>query len=781
MASIFNKQADITQHPNRNKFDYSKNVYGTYKAGYLYPNLVMRAVPTDQFRIKTDYFMNFMPTAYPLQSRMRVIQHFFEVPIRLLWDDYENWSMGLDKEAVPPYIDQPAEKFFTGGLYDHLGVPTTIMSDVPVAVPLEVHKGLSQGVTSAKDNIIYQFPEDGMLQLGVACPTVDIMMNSTTGMVVDSEDKYYEFANAIISESRKGNDVIRFNATGNGWTLSDSVTARTHYIAGMAINMSGLRITGTEEQVEFKSVPNQDGLVEKWNTRTVSHARIAMFCSDAEGASINKCRLRYVGGDGVYSGESSAGAKNYSKINKWYSKDVQTIDSIMEEYQNGTVYVVLLWRLTGQNNQDLIPPARYSVGVDMSEPREFSTVPGANPYYSSSNTSADTVRLSALIPRAYEFVYNAFYRNKTGAQPFVVDGKTKYNDWLPTHAGGADTTDYVLHQRNWELDAFTSCLPSPQLGDAPLVGITALGDITVVQDDGTVTKIGTAVDSGGTIQVVDSNPQNDVQARALVSLASSGISIADFRQTNALQTFLEQTLRSGLTYFDFIRGHFGKGPSKAELQMPRFLGGTSTELQVNMISNTTASEEVPLGAYAGQANAFGRSEHSVHVYCDDFSIILGIMCIVPDPAYSQLLPKYWKLDDPLDLYYPEFGELGMQPITYEELAPIQSKLSSMFDSNKKLTDVFGYQRPNHDLVWQPDSLHGEFRKTLNRYLVNRRFGSRPELGNEFMVIDPAEVNRSFVVTTAEAGSGDDIAIGQTRHNIVAKRPVRKVVVPSLGR
>lgn len=764
MANIFAKQADVKQHPNRNKFDYSKNVYGTYKAGILYPNLCMLCEPTSSFRINTEYFLNFMPTAYPLQSRMRVIQHYFKVPLRLLWENYENWAMGLEEHVVP-YIYQSPEYFHTGSLHDYLGVPTTIMSDTPLRVS-NMLNGFYSNPPSNQQVFRYEFPEDGMLQQGVVQPTLDGLMSASISTIFDRDIEQYKFSYAITG-FRVASNPSTFK-TGNGWTYPSGISY-SRIVFGFALDISG-KVLDAESRIEFKPV----GSTATYGS-VIGTPKLAIFVSKDKGASINDCYLRYLGGDGTISGSPA------SRVELIYSDDVEVLRELTSSYKDGTVFAVMLFRFSG-GTINVKPQLEWSFPVDLSEPVEMSSVSGVCPYKNPANPDdTDTQPIPAFYARAYEMVYNAFYRNKQGNQPFVVDGETKYNDWLPNHGDGADTYNYQLHRRNWELDAYTSALPSPQLGEAPLVGITALGEITYANEDGSVETIGYASDRKDGGMIVTSTTQDGERQRALVALASSGISIADFRQTNAYQTFMEQTLRSGLTYFDFVRGHFGKGPKDAILQMPEFLGGTSTELAINMISNTSAQGDTPLGSYAGQASAFGKSRHTINVYDDDFYIVLGIMCIVPDPAYSQLLPKQWHIQNPLDLYYPEFGQLGMQPITYGEVCPIQSKLDSLSDPNKKLSDVFGYQRPNYDLVWQADSLHGEFRKTLNRYLVNRRFGSRPELGNEFLQIDPAEVNRSFVVTTAEAGSGDDIAIGQTRHNIIAKRPVHKVVVPSLGR
>ena len=73
------------------------------------------------------------------------------------------------------------------------------------------------------------------------------------------------------------------------------------------------------------------------------------------------------------------------------------------------------------------------------------------PFKSQKSGSDSFPRLLAYRFRAYESVYNAYYRDIRN-NPFIVDGRPVYNKWLPTMKGGADTTLYELHQCNWERD-----------------------------------------------------------------------------------------------------------------------------------------------------------------------------------------------------------------------------------------------------------------------------------------------------------------------------------------
>lgn len=394
------------------------------------------------------------------------------------------------------------------------------------------------------------------------------------------------------------------------------------------------------------------------------------------------------------------------------------------------------------------------------------------------------LHLNALPFRAYESVYNAFYRNHVVDPLKDAQGNTLYNKYLVNDGDGEDDFDYKLHQRNYELDFLTSALPSPQQGVAPLVGMTALGDITIEDENG-LTTAKAEIDDDGTISkvVLTSPAASNEHARTAMNIAATGMSINDFRNTNALQRLLETSIRKGYRYIDFIAGHFGKEPEYRELDMPEFIGGFSRDVNVSTVvsqADTLGSDDsgAALGQYGGYASVVGGSNHSVRHYCDDYGFIVGILSVVPTPCYSQLLSKHMIAPDNfLDYYFPEFSQTGLQPITYKEVTPIQAYVQQLVDDDTRITDTFGYQRPNYDLVSAVDEVHGEFRSTLRQFVINRIFAMRPELGHDFLAINPEEVNDIFVNTDP----ADDTIVGEIGFSVFAKRPVPRVVIPNLGR
>lgn len=732
MAKVFDIQDELHESPNRNNFDLTHKVHTSGKFGVITPFLCQPHVPTDAWEIQTAIGVNFMPMWYPTQTKMRFIVHYFDVPYRLLWKDWKNSLEGLVDEEMP-YIYKPAEYFQTGSLCDHLGVPT-----------------------------VYTVPQDLQLGSSFAPPRVSFRafgskMNSFSGCKGRELSSSFpsSFDQSVASFRAASINSIGFLSSRPIVRLDEKrPTISFNSIFNFGDNVAGNHVFGN--LLLFGTNSLDGSLVQL--TEPISFYEFTTDSVELDSITLNALQTSVV--------NSVLDSGEYKYIYPMFVFSVQSYDiapvSIRGVASSFSYYVA-----SGTD----VPIAFYPQFVP------FVISPASEP-------TNNRLRLRAFAFRAYEMIYNAYYRNSQGNQPFVVNGQTKYNEYLPSTDGGADEYEYKLHERNWELDAYTSCLPSPQQGNAPIIGVTVDGTLSVTHDDGRTTRVSLRdLDGAAGLDVSNTSidPDHPEDARTIMSLASSGMTIADFRSGNALTRFLETSLRTGFRYADFIFGHFGKSPSHQELDMPVFIGGYTQLVDVNKISNVTASgvEGAPaLGDFAGTAQSFDAANHSVKHYFDDFGLVIGVMMLVPDAAYSQLLPKHFTYNNRLDFYFPEFSQLGLQPVTYEEVCPIQSYAEySAGDSSKLLTDTFGYQRPNHDLVWLPDTCHGLFRTHLKDSVINRRFGYRPTLGDNFLRIKPEDCNSIFSVIQPD----EDVWTGQILVNITAQRPIPRIVIPSLGR
>ena len=73
-------------------------------------------------------------------------------------------------------------------------------------------------------------------------------------------------------------------------------------------------------------------------------------------------------------------------------------------------------------------------------------------------------------------------------------------------------------------------------------------------------------------------------------MATSGISISDFRNVNSLQRFLEIRVRQSPRYKNLVKGLFDVNLDYDELMMPEFLGGISDTIPVYKVTQTTPTE-----------------------------------------------------------------------------------------------------------------------------------------------------------------------------------------------
>lgn len=378
------------------------------------------------------------------------------------------------------------------------------------------------------------------------------------------------------------------------------------------------------------------------------------------------------------------------------------------------------------------------------------------------------IPISALPFRAYEAIYNSFYRDQRNNPLTDNQGTPTPNTYVTTQNGGSDQTNYHLFKRNWEQDCFSTALPTPQQGPAPIVGVSALGTASVASSDGKIYKVKLATDGSDNIVNFEDNSALPADVRqSLVGVATSGFTINDFRSVNSLQRWLESNFRQGIKYRDQIKSHFGVDVKFDELDMPEFLGGVSQYINIDQINQTTETSTSPLGAYAGQGSAIGKQKSTIKRYFDEHGFVMGIISITPTPVYSQQLPKLFTKTGNLDYYFPEFGHIGFQPVPLRELCPHQ-----LDDTNS----VLGYQRPFYDYLQSLDSVHGLFRTDYKDFVLQRVFMTPPTLSPEFLTVDESQLNDVFAV---DAASNADRFLGQVHFKITANRPIPRFGVPKL--
>lgn len=775
MANVFDKIGDIRNDVRQNSFDWTHDNNLTTEIGRITPIFCDRVPPKSSIRIKPTFGLQFMPMMFPIQTKMKAYMSFYKIPLRTLWNEYQDFVSSSNEESTleAPYFAPNPNDYEDGGtmaisgLADYLGVPLTGVTGYPSVYSISKffdtpYAGLSAGWTPS----------------------------GTAGKIVKDKE-YITISEYLPSDSNNGERNII------GIPLPKTFVS----------NRYGDLAAGTEMTLNCRFrldlSKNDDDDARKAYKLLKQAGQIALFPNKYTSDNQSRkpdftalCLDVVTFDDPLVESGSSVEDMTYSCYFEFtipipVKVSASTSSSTTFSIEVGMYLVApispAIWNATSADSTKF-NKVIYSVAGNDVQPITTKTTP-----YVGSNWNPNGLKLSAYPFRAYEAVYNAYIRNIKN-NPFKINGKPVYNKWITNDEGGKDTTHYSLYYANWASDAYTTALPSPQQGKAPLVGITTYSEtveldngheetklkFAVVDEDGT--KYGLKFESNGdelkNVEYTTLNQDTPVRAiDNLYNLATSGISINDFRNVNAYQRYLELNQFRGFSYKDIIEGRFDVNIKYDSLQMPEYIGGLTRDVIVNPITQTVETSSSgsyvgSLGSQAGLAQLRGDTDASISVFCDEESIILGLLTVVPMPVYTQVLPKHFLYRDRLDSFNPEFDHVGYQPIYYSELAPIEYFVNKgLQDIN---TEVFGYQRPWYEYCQKLDTAHGLFRTQLRNFLMNRVFSGVPELSSSFTTVDPNQVNDVFSVTETT-----DKILGQVHLDITAKLPISRVVVPKL--
>ena len=100
--ALFEKVA--MRKPTQSTFDLTHDVKMSGKMGLLIPCMALDVIPGDRFTIGADALVKFAPQLAPIMHRVDMTIHYFFVPNRLLWQNWEKFITGTPDETGDPYI-----------------------------------------------------------------------------------------------------------------------------------------------------------------------------------------------------------------------------------------------------------------------------------------------------------------------------------------------------------------------------------------------------------------------------------------------------------------------------------------------------------------------------------------------------------------------------------------------------------------------------------------------------------------------------------------------------
>ena len=381
-----------------------------------------------------------------------------------------------------------------------------------------------------------------------------------------------------------------------------------------------------------------------------------------------------------------------------------------------------------------------------------------------------TVKVNALPVRAYVKIWNEFFRDQNVGNPAVFSA----GDEDINYAAGSENESevskenilkYAIHGGyclpvNKFHDYFSSCLPYPQRG--PEVTIALTGNAPVCAYYGTntvpVTKPLTVVNGplststgimqnnrveGREAQFYVANANGDADGFLAADMTKiEAATINQLRQAFAVQHYYEALARGGSRYREQVRALFGVSISDKTVQVPEYLGGGRYHVNINQIVQTSGQQtesDTPIGE-TGAMSVTPVSESSFTKSFEEHGFVIGVMCVRHNHSYQQGLERFWSRSDRLDYYYPQFANLGEQPVKKKEI---------MVTGKATDDETFGYQEAWADYRMKPNRVSGKMRSnadgTLDFWHYADNYDTVPTLSQEWMNEGKTEIARTLIV------------------------------------
>lgn len=288
-------------------------------------------------------------------------------------------------------------------------------------------------------------------------------------------------------------------------------------------------------------------------------------------------------------------------------------------------------------------------------------------------------------------------------------------------SGFTDTFNFLdLRYSNWQKDLFHGVLPVAQYGEASVVPLSDnsfvitnaqmqfnegsdAGDLSVSTDGNGFIGFGDPGAVGGSRVTMTGTPSQ-----------FGSISILALRRAEAAQKWKEVSLASEEDYPAQIGAHWGERPSDFLSGMCRYLGGITSNLDINTITNTNlAGDNAALQRATGTFNAAGGIKFDS---AGQYGIVMCVFRALPILDYTTTGVHFGcTLTDVTDFPIPEFDRIGMESV------PVCRALNPALETPSappiKADAYFGYAPRYIDWKTAIDVSRGEFTNTLESFVM----------------------------------------------------------------
>lgn len=389
-------------------------------------------------------------------------------------------------------------------------------------------------------------------------------------------------------------------------------------------------------------------------------------------------------------------------------------------------------------------------------------------------TGKSGFKVNALPVRAYNLIYNEWFRDENLQDPVLVDKGDANRNYNTNDGPVYGGTCYNVNKYH---DYFTSCLPSPQKGPdvtIPMVSDTnfpvftrteridpTLNEKPIEFYDSRTTQPGSLNDGQYVLSTIMANHYGYMRAGDETSASTplnfiyptnlwsniQGLPVATINQLRlAFQTqkLYEKDARGGTRYTEILRSHFGVISPDARLQRPELLSYNHIPINIQQVVQNSETGQTPQGSTTA-FSVTGNTDGSFIKSFVEHGYIIGLCCARYNHTYQQGLNRMWSRSSRFDFYWPVFSNIGEQPVLNREI---------YLQGNTTDEEVFGYNEAWADYRFRPSRTSGEMRSThptpLDSWHLGDVYNSLPALSDGWIQEEKSNVDRVLAVTSETA-------------------------------